>query len=194
MAKSQQTFNKKEKEKKRLKKKQEKREKREERKLNAVTGELENMMAYIDENGNITDSPPDPSKKKEFIAENIVLGVPIREDIEEDPVKVGFIEFFNTEKGFGFIKEEGTNEKFFVHVHGLIDEVREGNKVSFELEKGLKGMNAVRVTIVKDKPKPQVEPKVEGAEEVKAEATEEPKAEATDETKVEKTEKSDEEK
>lgn len=159
MAKSQQTFNKKEKEKKRLKKKQEKREKREERKLNAVEGKLENMMAYIDENGNITDTPPDPSKKKEFIAENIVLGVPVREEEDEETTKVGFIEFFNTEKGFGFIKEEGTNEKFFVHVHGLIDEVKEGNKVSFDLERGLKGMNAVQVKIVKEVAKPKVEAK-----------------------------------
>ena len=190
MAKSQQTLNKKEKEKKRLKKKQEKREKREERKLNAVTGELENMMAYIDENGNITDTPPDPSKKKEFIAENIVLGVPIREEEDEETTKVGFIEFFNTEKGFGFIKEEGTNEKFFVHVHGLIDEVKEGNKVSFELERGLKGMNAVQVTIVKDLPKPKVEAQVEATKgdaektEAKVEVTEE----KTEETDSEKTE------
>ena len=47
--------------------------------------------------------------------------------------------------GFGFIKEDGTQERFFVHVSGLMDDVIEGNKVSFELERGPKGMNAVRV-------------------------------------------------
>lgn len=160
MAKSQQTFNKKEKEKKRLKKRKEKQEKREERKLNSSGGGLENMMAYIDENGNITDTPPDPAKKKKFDAESIVLGVPAREEEEEEKVKVGTVDFFNHEKGFGFIIEEGTGEKFFVHVHGLIDEIKEGNKVSFELEKGLKGMNAVRVKMYKE-PKKEEAPKTE---------------------------------
>ena len=64
MAKSQDTYNKKEKEKKRLKKRLEKKARAEERKANSEGGELENMMAYVDEDGNITDTPPDPTKKK----------------------------------------------------------------------------------------------------------------------------------
>jgi len=146
MAKSQQSFNKKEKEKKRLKKQKDKQERREERKANAEAGTLDNMMAYLDENGNITDTPPDPLKKKKVIvAADIEIGIPKREEEEMPAVRKGKVDFFNDQKGFGFIRENDTQEKYFVHVNGLIDEIREGDKVSFELERGMKGMNAVRV-------------------------------------------------
>ena len=148
MAKSQQTFNKSEREKKRLKKKKDKLAKKEERKANKESGGFESMMAYVDENGQITDTPPDPTKKKKVSLDSIVIGVPKKEDVEIDPVRTGRVEFFNTTKGFGFIKELDTHEKFFVHVNGLIDTIAEGDKVSFELERGMKGMNAVRVKIV----------------------------------------------
>lgn len=146
MAKSQQSFNKKEKEKKRLKKRQDKALKKVDRKNNAGDTDFDSMIAYVDENGNLTDTPPDPTKKKKVIkAENIEISIPRREDVEEDPIHKGRIDFFNDSKGFGFIKEHETNEKYFVHINGLIDDVEEGDKVSFELEKGLKGLNAVRV-------------------------------------------------
>lgn len=145
MGKSQETYNKKEKEKKRLKKRQEKQAKREERKANSRPASFEDMISYIDEYGNITDTPPDPSKKNVIKAEDIEVGVSKREEIEVDPIRKGKIEFFNDEKGYGFIKENDTNEKYFVHVSSLEDEVSENDKVSFELEKGLKGMNAVKV-------------------------------------------------
>ena len=60
-------------------------------------------------------------------------------------MKTGKIDFFNSEKGFGFIKENDTNEKYFVHVSSLTEEVVENDNVSFELEQGMKGLNAVRV-------------------------------------------------
>jgi len=145
MAKSQDTFNKKEKEKKRLKKRKEKNEKREDRKSNSTGGELENMLAYVDENGNLTDTPPDPTKKRKIIASSIEISVPRREEEEIDPIRKGRIEFFNDSKGFGFIKENETQEKYFVHINGLLDDVKEGDNVVFELERGLKGLNAVRV-------------------------------------------------
>jgi cold shock CspA family protein len=146
MSKSQETFGKKEKEKKRLKKRKEKAEKREERKENSKGGGLANMLAYVDEFGNISDTPPDPENKVEIELEDIEISVRKKEIVEDDPIKTGKVDFFNTEKGFGFIKETGTNQSFFVHVKGLIDEIKENDKVSFELEKGLKGWNAVRVT------------------------------------------------
>lgn len=146
MAKSQETFNKKEKEKKRLKKRQDKQAKKEERRANSEGGSLENMMAYLDEHGNIVDSPPDPTIKKKVIkASSIEIGVPRRVEEPTSKIKTGRVEFFNDSKGFGFIKELDTQEKYFVHVHGLIDEIREGDKVSFELEQGMKGLNAVKV-------------------------------------------------
>jgi cold shock protein len=60
----------------------------------------------------------------------------------------GTIKFFNETKGFGFISEEGGGAEHFVHISGLIDEVREGDRVEFELENGKKGMNAVRVKVI----------------------------------------------
>lgn len=144
MARSQDTFNKKENEKKRLKKRLEKEKKREARKANAPAGGFDSMIAYVDEFGNITDTPPDPTKKKKIIAENVEIGVPKREDIVPT-IRTGRIEFFNDSKGFGFIKEHETQEKYFVHVKGLLEEVKENDIVTFELERGMKGMNAVRV-------------------------------------------------
>jgi cold shock CspA family protein len=145
MAKSQDTFNKKEKEKKRLKKRQDKNLKREDRKSNSTGGDLENMLAYVDENGNLTDTPPDPSKKRKVIASSIEISVPRREEEDIDPIHKGRIEFFNDSKGYGFIKELETQEKYFVHVNGLLQEVKEGDMVTFELERGLKGLNAIQV-------------------------------------------------
>ena len=60
----------------------------------------------------------------------------------------GTVKFFNSTKGFGFIKEDETNEEHFVHVSGLIDEVKDGDNVEFELKEGRKGMNAVNVKVV----------------------------------------------
>ncbi len=145
MAKSQQSFNKKEKEKKRLKKRKDKQARKEERKASNAEGGADSMIAYVDEHGNLTDTPPDLSKKKKIDASKIELGVPKREQESEDTVRTGRVAFFNHSKGYGFINEQGTQEKFFVHVNGLIDEIDEGDKVSFELERGLKGMNAIQV-------------------------------------------------
>lgn len=146
MGRSQETFGKKEKEKKRLKKRKEKAEKAAERKANSSGGGLENMMAYVDENGQITDTPPDPTVKKKVIkAKDIVIGVPKAEHIEVDPVHKGKVEFFNDSKGYGFIKDLDSQDKYFVHVHGCEDEIGEGDKVTFELEQGMKGLMCVKV-------------------------------------------------
>ena len=145
MAKSQQTFNKKENEKKRLKKRLDKQKKREERKANAEESGNDNMIAYVDENGMLTDTPPDPTKKRVVDATKIEIGVPKREKEEVITTRKGRVELFNDSKGYGFIKEHETNESYFVHVSGLVEEIRENDVVTFELEKGLKGMNAVRV-------------------------------------------------
>ena len=144
MGKSQETFSKKEKEKKRLKKRQEKLARREERKA-IPKKTFEESIAYIDENGNFTDTPPDAAKKSVIKAEDIVLGIPKKETDESDPIKKGKLEFYNNDKGYGFIKEDSTNNKYFFHVSSLNDEIFEGDKVSFELEQGPKGLNAVKV-------------------------------------------------
>ncbi|MFD0975669.1 cold-shock protein [Salinimicrobium gaetbulicola] len=145
MAKSQQTYNKTEKEKKKLKKREEKKKKKEERK---ASGGTTSEFAYVDQFGNLTDTPPDPSDKVEVDPESIEIGIPKKEDSEEeenDFSKEGKVSFFDHSKGFGFILDDRTQEKYFVHVTGLIDEIQENDKVTFELEKGQRGMNAVRV-------------------------------------------------
>src|SRR5688572_4438238 len=122
MGRSQETFNKKENEKKRAKKKQDKEQKKEERKANAAKGQsLDDMMAYVDENGNISSTPPDPTKKKKVInQEDIQIGVPKQEDLAPvDTVRKGTVTFFNDSKGYGFIKDHETQESIFVHVNGL---------------------------------------------------------------------------
>lgn len=148
MAKSQNSFIKQEKEKKRDKKRKDKMERKEERKSNSSEGGLDNMIAYVDEFGNITSTPPDPTKKQKIDASTIEIGVARREEEAVPAVRSGRIDFYDDSKGFGFIKETGTQEKFFVHVKGLMQDVKEGDTVTFELERGLKGMNAVRVTKV----------------------------------------------
>lgn len=150
MAKSQATYSKKENEKKRLKKQKDKQEKKEERQANAKKGlALEDMMAYVDENGNISSTPPDPKKKKTFNTEDIQIGVSRQEDIiDENPVKKGTVTFFNDSKGYGFIKNTETQESIFVHANGLITQIKEGDKVQFEVEMGQKGPTAVKVSKV----------------------------------------------
>lgn len=154
MARSQQTFNKSEKEKKRRKKKQDKAERREQRKLEkAEKGKLsfEDQIRYLDEDGNLTTTPPDPTKKKKEIkAEDIALGVPSRNKEAEDPIRSGRVNFFNNEKGFGFITDAETRESVFVHINNTQEPIAENDKVIFEVEMGPKGPNALNVKLKKD--------------------------------------------
>ncbi len=146
MAKSQETFSKKEAEKKKIQKRKAKEQRREERKANAKSGSLEDMMAYVDEYGNITSTPPDPLKRKAIKTEDIVLGA--RNNVKADPAdafRTGKVTFFNDAKGYGFIKDLKSQESIFVHVNSLTEAIKENDKVSFEVEQGPKGLSAVRV-------------------------------------------------
>jgi cold shock CspA family protein len=151
MSKSQETWNKKEAEKKRAKKKQDKEQKKEERKANAGnSSSFEDMLAYVDEYGNITSTPPDPLKKIVIKEEDIQIAIPKLANIAPvDSVHKGIVTFFNESKGYGFIKDTDTQESIFVHINGLVDSIKENNKVSFEIEMGPKGPNAVNVKLVK---------------------------------------------
>ncbi len=59
----------------------------------------------------------------------------------------GIVKFFNESKGFGFIKVNGSNQEVFVHVSGLADQIRENDEVTFDLQEGKKGLNAVNVKL-----------------------------------------------
>jgi cold shock CspA family protein len=151
MGKSQESMNKKEKEKVRLKKKKDKEQRKEERKASSNKGSsFDNMIAYVDEMGNITSVPPDPSLKSKVNAEDIEIGVSRKIQTEpEEKTRTGIVSFFDNSKGFGFIKDSITKESIFVHVKGLIDQIKENDKVSYETEMGKKGLNAIQVKLVK---------------------------------------------
>ncbi|MBC6991151.1 MULTISPECIES: cold-shock protein [Hymenobacter] len=149
MGRSQETFGKKENEKNRQKKKKEKEERKEERQANAKKGQsLEDLLAYVDENGNISSTPPDPKKKREIKTEDIQLGAAKREEAEPgDAIRKGTVTFFNDSKGYGFIKDSQSQESIFVHANGLINQIKENDKVIFEVEMGQKGLNAISVKL-----------------------------------------------
>lgn len=147
MAKSQQTYSKIEKEKARIKKREEKQKKKDARKAENKSSTKGIQFAYVDAYGNLTDSPPNPADKIKVDAESIEIGIPKKEDSDEiiDPVHKGKVSFFDSSKGFGFIIDNESQEKYFCHVSGLLDDISENDKVSFELERGKKGMMAVKV-------------------------------------------------
>ena len=150
MGRTQESLNKKDVKNKKEKKRKEKEKKRLARKENEKKSSLDDMIAYVDENGNITSEPPDPSKKKDIKLEDIEISVPNRDSDEEyDPIRKGIVSFFNDSKGYGFIRDLETKESVFVHANNLLDDITEGNMVSFEVEKGPKGLAALKVSLVK---------------------------------------------
>ena len=146
MAKSQTSISKKEIENKKLQKRKEKDQRREERKANAKEGKsLDQMMAYVDEYGNISSTPPDPTRVKSVKTDDIVIGVPRQTESKVATIRQGHVVFFNGSKGYGFIKDDDTGESIFVHNNDLTSPVKENDAVSFETQKGVKGLAAVRV-------------------------------------------------
>lgn len=145
------TWNKKEREKKKQQNKKEKAERKQERKDNSKQGKsLDDMIAYLDENGNLSSKPPDPRKKVDIKVEDIEIGVRKQEPINpEDLIRKGTVTFFNDSKGYGFIKDDVTGESVFVHINSLAEAIKEQNKVIFEVEMGPKGSNAVNVKLAK---------------------------------------------
>jgi cold shock CspA family protein len=104
------------------------------------------MMAYVDENGNISDTPPDPRKKIEIKLEDIEIGVPeFVPPTQEELTRNGKITFFNHDKGFGFIRDLVSQQSVFVHANNVADNLQENDKVSFEVEMGQRGPFAVNV-------------------------------------------------
>lgn len=150
MGRSKETFGKKEVRIKKEKKRKEKEQKRLERKESKGSS-FDDMIAYVDEFGNITSTPPDLSKRKEIDIESIEVSVRRSADMEtEETVRKGIVSFFNHSKGFGFIKDSLTKEDVFVHINGLTEPIQENNVVTFEVERGPKGFNAVNVKIFRE--------------------------------------------
>lgn len=141
------SFGKRENEKKKQAKRLEKQKRKEERKANGPATP-EEMIAYMDEHGNITDTPPEKGIKADVKLEEIEVSVP-RKEAEEPAVLKGRVEYFNEEKGYGFIKDMGTSEKYFFHISDAPAEIAQNNTVNFETVRGTRGMNAVNIVLIK---------------------------------------------
>ena len=142
------TSGKREREKIKQTKRLDKQRKREERQSSGSRN-FEEMLAYVDENGVITSTPPELNPNKEEIKqEDILISTPKQEDIETPTVLKGRVDYFNESKGYGFIKDLGSDEKYFFHVsNNTLTDISETDIVTFELERGLRGMNAINIRI-----------------------------------------------
>ncbi len=144
------TFSKRERRKKKIEKKREKEFRREERRNTVASKKtLEEMMAYVDENGNLSDTPPDPKKAHKVAADDIVIAIPKATPADPEALLTGIISYFDPAKGYGFVINEQTQERLFVHVTGLAQpntELSMGDKVSYIATRSDRGMQAVSVT------------------------------------------------
>lgn len=146
MGRSQESFKKKNVRIKKEKKRQDKEKKRLARKENKKGADLDDMIAYVDEAGRITSSPPDPSEKKKIKVEDIDISIPRKIPGQDaDNLKQGVLTSYNQSKGFGFIKVSESDEHVFVHYSELAEGISEGKTVSFEIAKGPKGFHAINV-------------------------------------------------
>jgi cold shock CspA family protein len=146
-----QTWQKKEREQKKQQHKKAKEEKRLERKKQSAENNNASMvMAYVDENGNLTATPPDFTKRKKINSEDIIIGVPKQDNTNAvDIINTGIVTHFNEAKGYGFIRDKQTQHEYFVHVNSLLEEVKERSEVTFGIERGPKGLVAINVALLK---------------------------------------------
>ena len=142
------SWKKKDREQKKQKAKNDKAEKMQHRKVNAKKG-FDDMIAYLDENGNLSATPPDPAKRVEIKLEDIQIGVPeYVPPTEEELTRTGKVTFFNNAKGFGFIKDLVSQQSVFVHANNLESPIQENDKVTFQIEMGQRGPAAVKVRLM----------------------------------------------
>lgn len=145
MGRSSISFHKKELEKKRAQKRKEKQQRRDERKANGSSGSLDDMIAYVDENGMITSEAPDITHKKKGVdASKIAISTPKKDEQDDAPLK-GRVEHFKEDKGYGFIKDLASTEKYFFHITDAFPNITEGATVTFELARGNRGLNAIKI-------------------------------------------------
>lgn len=141
------TTGKRDREKLREQKRKEKQQRREERQSGG-TRSFDDMIAYVDENGVLHSTPPE-KPREEIDASTIAISVPKQEYVEEEPLR-GRVDYFNASKGYGFIREDVNGEKFFFHISSAPASIAEMDRVTFEIERGTRGMNAVRISIINE--------------------------------------------
>ncbi len=144
------TTGKREREKIKQNKRQEK-QKRKEQRQGSGTSSFEEMLAYVDENGLLHTTPQDMKPKKEIDVSTIEVSVPKQSETDEPSFLSGCVVRFNDAKGYGFIKEDDSNEQYFFHISNAPAEIAEGDIVTFEIERGERGLNAVQIAITNKK-------------------------------------------
>jgi cold shock CspA family protein len=150
MGKSQETSNKKEVKNKKDKKRKEKEKKRLIRKESGKSS-FDDMIAYVDEYGRISATPPDPTKKIQVDSSEIELSATKNDTSQKaDYIRKGVVTFFNDSKGFGFIRDMENKQSVFVHANNLEEPIKENNIVIFEIGKGPKGATALNVKLFKE--------------------------------------------
>jgi cold shock CspA family protein len=141
--------NKRELEKKREQKRQEKQKRKEVRKANRGSMSFDDMIAYVDANGLITDTPPDPNEKQEVDVDSIIVSTPQKTETEETVLMRGYVEYYVADKGYGFIRDDSGKNKYFFHISNAPANIAKGNTVVYELERGERGLNAVKIVLTK---------------------------------------------
>ena len=137
------TFGKRDNEKKKQARRLEKQNRKEERKQSGKANSFDDMIAYVDEYGMITSTPPDPDREKEEIKQEEISISTAKQ--EEPDVLKGRVEHFNVEKGYGFIKDLAGTDKYFFHVNNVLTNIVENDIVTFDLEQGKRGLNAINI-------------------------------------------------
>lgn len=141
------SFSKKENNKKKLEKAKEKAARREEKKTNNNKGKEIEFM-YVDKFGQLTSVKPEKQEDDEdFDLNNIQLGAaPI---VDEGPEEITGVVDYVSDKGYGFIKETGSGDNIFFHMNNAQEELKKGNKVTYDKEKSPKGFAAVNIKVIK---------------------------------------------
>ena len=151
MGRSHETYSKKEVRTRLEKKRKDKEQKRAKKKGEGKKSSFEDMIAYVNEFGMITSTPPDPAKKTVVAAESIELKI-IKNSPENSPdfVRKGVVTFFDESRGFGFISDMESSQRVFVHANSLLEPIAENNVVSFQIINGPKGPSAIKVKLFKE--------------------------------------------
>jgi cold shock CspA family protein len=145
MGRAKETFGKKEVRNKQLKKRKEKEKRKLERKESGKKSGLDDMLAWVDANGQIVSSPPSDEERAEVKAENIEISVPKGGAAPIESANKGRVKNFDTTKGFGFITTMQMQDDIFFHINDCLEEIKQGDKIEFETEKGVKGLKAVKI-------------------------------------------------
>lgn len=143
------SWNKKEREQKKKNAKKRKEEKRLERKESASGKSPDDMLAYVDEYGNLTDTPPEKTNRPISYEIPPTVANSNALNTAEPEVRTGVVSFFDESKGYGFIKDNKSGDRVFVHISALPEALAENTKVTYDIQHGPRGLTAVNVAVVK---------------------------------------------